>query len=100
MAYLITVLLLVFVAYLIWNGNQGSWQFRVDVVPNQKTQVKGFPGAKIATVQEFFRNDIRFDGPVTVFAAKDESGRVQTKFRGNLNTGQKQRIRNFLIDVL
>jgi hypothetical protein len=54
------------------------------------------PLAVHKAVAQFFLDDLRPRGPVTV-RGKRRGGRLVLWFRGDLTPGERQRVRNFLL---
>lgn len=99
----ITLLLALFVAfvlYLAWKGSPTGWQVTILFNPNDDLAVSGIPRAKQWRVKEFFQQDIRLTEPVKVQATKTQEGRLHLRVHGDISPGLKQRLRNFLYDLL
>jgi len=83
--------------YAIWSALRAPWPIRIEVDRTGVRSHEGLPKARVATVVEFFEQDVRTDEGLVVLAARLPDGRLRTKFIGKLDPGTKQRIRNFLI---
>ncbi len=49
---------------------------------------------------QFFQNDLQLEEALTVLGRRGPGGRLQLQFRGPIDPGTRQRIRNFLLTVL
>lgn len=97
---LITVAVVVAIGLFIWWIVSPRFDF-VIAVDGQQVDCRGaIPGAKVATIRHFFTSDIEVDQPVKICGQQSSDGRFRLHFRGEIDQGLRQRIRNFLVDVL
>jgi hypothetical protein len=67
--------------------------------PGKEVRVRGrVPLGKSGAIKSFFARDLGADGPVMVFGNFGPRRTLRLRFWGRLSPGQKQRVRNFLID--
>ncbi len=56
--------------------------------------------AQIRAIQQFLNDDVQPAGPITIRGTRQARGLWRFEIQGPLDTGAKQRIRNYLIDLL
>jgi len=96
----ITVLVLAGLALLFWKLLTPNTVFLIKV-NHRRIQCKGqIPESKLVQIKEFFINDVQVDRPLTVLGVRNGSSRVELRFRGPVDFGTKQQIRNFLLTLL
>lgn len=86
--------------YLIWQAARPRWDVHIVVEPESVTIVRGIAAARMAEVKAFLRDGVPVNGRIEVLARKDPDGRLITAFKGPIDTGIQQRVRNFLIQIL
>ncbi|QDV27042.1 hypothetical protein Q31a_54230 [Aureliella helgolandensis] len=94
------LLIATFVVYILWKTRHPPWIVKIVVCPNTQLKITGAPQAKIWQIEEFFENTPSLPCCVTVYVSRDSAGRIRTRFAGNLERCQRQRIRNFMLDIL
>jgi hypothetical protein len=69
--------------------------------PGKALRLRGrIPPGKAGAIREFFERDLRAGVPVTVRGLFGPRRRLKLRILGPLPAGLKQRVRNFLIDLL
>jgi hypothetical protein len=69
--------------------------------PGRGVVVRGrIPEAKAAQIRSFFAHDLRAPGSVTVRGSFGPGRSLRLRFSGGLSPGDRQRVRNFLVDLL
>ncbi|WP_417847185.1 hypothetical protein [Thalassoglobus sp.] len=51
-------------------------------------------------IETFVKQDLDYTGKLRVTGNSDSKGRVHLKFRGRIDSGTQQQIRNFLLTIL
>jgi hypothetical protein len=70
-------------------------------IHGESVEISGtFPAAKRAVVVGFFQRDIHLPGRVKIHGRRRPDRRLDLVIRGRLDAGERQRIRNFLLDTL
>ncbi|HEV3121274.1 MAG TPA: hypothetical protein VGY53_05205 [Isosphaeraceae bacterium] len=85
-------------------GGLGVWQrahFVIHHVPGREVRVKGrIPNSKVGSIKGFFARDLGASGAVKVRGLFGPGRVLKLRFSGPLSAGQRQRVRNFLVDQL
>jgi hypothetical protein len=69
--------------------------------PGRRALVRGrVPRGKIGSIEAFFAHDLRPRVPVTVRGSWDRGGILRLRIAGRLDPSSRQRVRNFLLDLL
>ncbi len=77
-----------------------GWDFTI-VVNNHKGHLRGrFPEAHRARLLDFLRNDLDLPRTVRIFGRRASGGRLILRFRGPIDPPARQRVRNFLVNLL
>lgn len=97
---LLRAMLLAAVLYVLYLAFRPKWGFTL-VVNSQRCRLRGaFPEAQREKLYMFLRDHVEFRGTVRIRGSKMPNGHLALRFRGPLDEGAKQRIRNFLVSVL
>ena len=89
------------IASLIRAGVSLSSDFVIRHRPGAGTKVRGrVPAAKVGAIAEFFARDLKANGPVTVRGSLRPGQPLQLRISGALDAFRRQRIRNFLLELL
>lgn len=83
-----------------WWLLQPRYDFVITVNQNNVTCRGAIPESKVNSIKHFFSNDVQFDQPVKICGRRQQDGHVRLKFRGEIDTGTQQQIRNYLLTVL
>lgn len=76
-------------------------EFVVRFRPGRPARVRGrVPLSKHAVIRQFFETDLGAAGPVRVRGRRDPRGRLALEVAGRLDPARRQRLRNFLLDLL
>ena len=96
----VIAIILIGLALLLWKLLTPKTIFLIKV-NQQYFKFKGhLPESKLARIKEFFVNDVQADRPLVVLGVKKGNSRIELRFRGNVDPGTKQQIRNFLLTLL
>lgn len=88
------------VVYGLWSANRKKWTIKIAVNRDGVVKYQGLPKGRAAGILAFFTEDLDLDTKLVVFAVRHPGGRLQTKFRGSIDPGTRQRIQNYLISAL
>lgn len=100
-----TLILLAIVGWFFWYvvrtlPGVGS-DFEIIHRPGKGTVVKGrIPASKLGEVREFFERDLKPKHTIRVRGSLDRRGFIRLAFSGRIGPFQRQRVRNFLNDLL
>jgi Protein of unknown function (DUF3634) len=64
------------------------------------TSLHGLARAQVKRVVDFLERDVAPDGKIVVVGDRDQNGVLRLNFRGRIDEGTRQQIRNFLKMVL
>ena len=85
----------VFVA-IVWWATRPRYSFSI-VVGGQGVRFQGVAEARQQRIKEFLIHQCGIVGPLRIDGGKSRSGRMRLRFRGEIDWGTKQRIRNYLL---
>ena len=74
----------------------GKTQLRIDLKDGRVTDLQGVAKAKVRDVTDFLERAVTFSGKVRVRGYRDPQGVLRLSFRGKLDEGTRQHIRNYL----
>ena len=100
MSTFIPIAIAVFVLFVLWQVTATKWDIRIGVRPEEEPEIRGVANAKQGKIRDFFVNEVKSDCPIRILAGRERTGQLRTRIRGKIDWGTRQRIRNFLIDVL
>jgi hypothetical protein len=88
------------VLYAIWSASRPRWDVHIVVRDGTVLFRKGVSQSRWAAFETFLLNDVKLVSVTEVFARRENNGRLVTHFKGQLDAGTKQQIRNFLISAV
>lgn len=88
------------IGYVLWRIFQPRYDVRIVIGKKGIKHHEGLPKAHRATVLEFFEEHRSFDGNVTICAMRQPNGYLRLVFKGQVDPGVRQQIRNFLNTVM
>ena len=83
--------------YGIWTAAHPPWQIKLVAGPEGLISHRGLPQRCVGRVSDFFANSVQPDTRLVVLANRSRNGHLTTKFRGHIDPGTRQRIRNYLL---
>ena len=96
---LIPIIVMVAVVVILWRIFQRRYDFSI----RRRRGVVQIDGAiakaKHGMITEFIQKDLFIEGDLVIRGLRS-NGRLTLSFRGTFDAGEKQRVRNFLIEVL
>lgn len=87
------------VGLAIW-AMRPRYQLRIVVCDGSVESLRGAAARQTDRIVEFLQHDVSLNGRVTIMVNKRPNGYFQLAFRGPVDEGTKQQIRNFLITIL
>jgi hypothetical protein len=90
------VVLVVFVIAFTKLALGGKTQLRIDVKDGCVTELRGVAKAKVRDVTDFLERAVTSNGKVKVLGRRDPQGVLRLSFRGKIDEGARQQIRNYL----
>ena len=90
--------LLVLIGLVVWAVLRPQYGLKVVVDRSGVKQLRGVPRGRQADLCQFLRNEVAIGGTVTILGNRLDDGRLRLSFRGPIDSGMQQRIRNFLIN--
>ena len=98
--WLIRLLVLVAIAAFVWWALRPRYDFTV-LYENGDVQIRGhFPRVQHANLSRFLREDVTLAGTVVIRGRRTGDSRLDLNFRGPIDPGSKQQVRNFLTTIL
>ncbi|QDU56313.1 hypothetical protein [Aeoliella mucimassa] len=88
------------VLYAIWTSANPSWPIRIVVTTEGMVECRGLPRQRVPRFAEFFEQHVQAEPKLVVLACRDAGGGLRTSFRGHIDAGTKQRIRNYMLAEL
>ena len=100
MPVLVLLPLAVFCVYVLMKSARPSWPIQIGWDGQRLRDYRGAPESLRAEIEHFLshRSFERFE--FDIYARRRDSGHIQTKILGLNDPGLRQRIRNFLCEVL
>jgi hypothetical protein len=91
---------IVLAAVVVW-AVMRRWQpVEITVDNGRVTGLRGIAQAQTKRVVSFLEHDVALNGKVTVVGNRDANGVLRINFRGNIDEGTRQQIRNYLKLIL
>jgi len=89
-----------FVLYGLWRAMQPKWTVKIVVAPDGIKHQQGLPKSQQDNIRTFFENDVSITETITIQALRYSKRYIRLQIAGQIDPGTRQRIRNFLMDVL
>ena len=96
MQYLVALIFFGGVALFAWKAIFPKPSIRIVVSPSGLVNHHGLSNRSERELGQFFSNDVDLNSNVTILGNRDQQGRLKFTFRGDLDQGTEQQIRNFL----
>lgn len=97
---LITILVLAAAAFIVWEMLRPKYSLRIRVEGGCVKSHTGVAQGQLKRVIEFLEHDLATEGNFTILGARGQRGALHISFRGDIDQGTAQQIRNFLKIVL
>lgn len=94
------LLLAAFIGVFLWVAFGGKRQLEIVVKDGRVERLRGVAQAHVSRVTDFLEHDVRPAGKVRILGNRDNNGVLRISFRGQLDQGTQQQIRNYLKLVL
>ena len=91
---------LALVAFIVWVGTRRRNRLEITVESGRVTALHGVAKAQTKRVVDFLERDVALNGKVKVVGGRDRNGVLRISFRGNIDEGTGQQIRNYLKMIL
>jgi len=98
--FLIRLLAIALVGFVVWQVMRPRYAVRIVIGKQGIKHHKGLPAAYETTMLEFFEKHRSFDGDVTICATRQTDGYLRLAFKGPVDEGMRQQVRNFLMTVM
>lgn len=92
--------LIALVAVFVWVTLGRKPSMEIVVRDGRVASLRGVAKAQTRRVTEFLERDVAFNGDLKVRGGRDANGVLRISFRGNIDRGTQQQIRNYLKMVL
>jgi len=86
--------------WIIWLVLRPKYAFRIVVDQRGVRHHRGLPKGQQREVLRFLQDEVSLDGRTTICANRQTTGQLRFNFKGRINPGAQQQIRNFLNSVL
>lgn len=96
--WLMFALVLGVAGHFLLRALRPRWEISVLIEDGQCQFRKGIARRDREAYESFFLRDLEVEGRVEIFVRSQSNGRLIIKTVGALDTSQKQRLRNFLIN--
>ena len=100
LGFFIRLTAIALVGYVVWRMMRPRYTLEIVIGKQGIKHHKGLPKAHETCVLEFFQKHRSFDGNVTICAMRQPDGYLRLVFKGQVDPGTRQQIRNFLITVM
>jgi hypothetical protein len=84
----------------IWVALRPRHPLKIVIRNGRVTSHRGLAKAQVRRVVDFLQRDVALDGNLVIAGGRDANGVLRLIFRGNIDEGTRQQIRNFLKMVL
>ena len=100
LGFVIRLVVIALIGYVIWRVMRPRYDLRIVIDEYGIKYHEGLPKSHERQVLKFLENDLSFIGKVTIFARRQPDGYLKFGFKGQIDPGTRQQIRNFLISVM
>jgi hypothetical protein len=84
---------------IVWWATRRRYSFSI-VAGGEGVRFKGVAELRQQRLKEFLVQECGIVGPLRIDGGKSRGGRLLLRFRGEIDSGTRQRIRNFLLTQL
>jgi hypothetical protein len=91
---------LALVAIVVWAVMRRQHPLEITIENGHVTALKGVAKAQAQRVVHFLERDVAVNGKVTVLGGRDANGVLRISFRGKIDEGTSQQVRNYLKMIL
>ncbi len=100
LGFFIRLTAIALIGYVVWRMIRPRYTLKIVIGKQGIKHHKGLPKAHKTSVLKFFEKHRSFDGNVTICAMRQPDGYLRLIFKGEVDPGTRQQIRNFLITVM
>jgi hypothetical protein len=94
------LILVALVIVCVYVALRPRYAWRIVVEDGRVKSHQGVAKAQVPRVVHFLEKDVAADTKYTVLGGRDRSGVVRVNFRGEIDVGRRQQIRNYLKMIL
>jgi hypothetical protein len=91
-----TIAILAIAVFIISKFLRPKYPIRIVTKDGRVQSHQGIAKAQVSRVVDFLERDVRFNTNVTIFGVRDPQGVLRVHFKGRVDQGTAQQIRNFL----
>ena len=88
------------VLFVVWKVLQPKYNLKIVVNAGTVQEIQGVAKGKQAELTEFLEKDLATSNRFVIFGQRQANGRLQLRFRGQVDVGKQQQIRNYLLLIL
>ncbi len=97
--HLIKISVCAFVLWVLWKVSRPKWDIHISVRDGSVKIHTGIAVGRTDAIRQFFVQDLKLKERIEVRARRERNGRLITDIRGKIDSGTKQRIRNYLLSM-
>ncbi len=97
---LIKIAVVALIGYVVWRMMRPQHSVVIVMDKNGIQNHKGLPRGQAKRVIQFLEDHVSPDGKLTIYADRQPNGRLRLNFKGPIDSGMQQQVRNFFINVL
>ena len=97
---LVRIAVFAFVGYVIWRMMRPRYSVKIVIDDHGIQHHEGLPRAQEKKVLGFLQDDIGVSGKLIICALRQPNGYLRLNFKGHVDPGTQQQIRNFLNTVM
>ena len=91
---------LALIGYFIWLALRPRYAVEIVMDEHGIKRHRGLSKGQEAKVIDFLREQVTPEGRLGIYAIRQPNGYLRLHFKGNIDPGTRQQIRNFFINVL
>ena len=99
-AIVINVLVVALIGYILWAMIRPRYAVKIVLDPSGVRYHHGLASRQAGEVFAFLQKHVTPDGRVVIYGRRQPNGRLQLGFRGKIDSLARQRIRNFMVNVM
>lgn len=97
---LIKLSVVALISNVIWRAMRPQYSIKIVIDEQGVKHHEGLPKAHQRNVVEFFEKHISVSGKVTICARRQPNGYLRLDFKGQVDPGTQQQIRNFWLTFM
>lgn len=100
LGFSIRLAVIALVVYVVWRMVFPRYTLKIVIGKQGIKHHKGLSKANQTSVLKYFEKHRSFDGDVSIFATRQTDGDLRLVFKGQVEPGTRQQIRDFLTTVM